>query len=76
MGILVMVFGFLGFNISSNLSIVAEGDGTVITYAGFNTFLSGMTAAVSALFFDRFLPVGGGHWSYVNMANGALIGMA
>lgn len=70
-----MVFGFLGFNISSNLSIIAEGDGTIVMKAGFNTFLSGMSGGISALFLDRFLPVGGGQWSYVNLANGALIGM-
>ena len=69
------MFGFLGFNASSQLSIIRPGDGASITYAAFNTLLGGSGGALSALMINRFLPYWGCYWSYITMVNGALAGM-
>lgn len=76
MGALLLIFGFLGFNAASQLSLSKPGDGIIITYATFNTLLGASGGALSALFLNRFLPFWGNYWSYLTMVNGAVAGMA
>ena len=72
----MLIFGFLGFNAASQLSLSKAGDGIVITYATLNTLLGGSGGALTALFVNRFLPFWGNYWSYLTMVNGAVAGMA
>lgn len=71
-----MIFGFIGFNGASQLSMSKPGDGPIITYAAFNTLLGCSGGALSALFIHRLLPFWGNYWSYITMVNGAVAGMA
>ena len=75
LGALLLMFGFLGFNASSRMSISRDGDGPAITYAAFNTLLGASAGALSALLIHRFLPFWGNYWSYITMVNGAVAGM-
>ena len=76
MGALLLIFGFLGFNASSQLSLSKPGDGVIVTTATFNTLLAGSSGALTSLFLNRFLPFWGNYWSYLTMVNGAVAGMA
>lgn len=76
LGALLLIFGFLGFNAASQLSLSKPGDGIVITYATLNTLLGASGGALTALFLNRFLPFWGNYWSYLTMMNGSVAGMA
>ena len=75
MGVIILTFGFMGFNGCSQLSFQADGDGRILSNGALNTYLSGSSAAVSIFLLHRFLPFWTGHWSFVTMANGAVCGM-
>ncbi|XP_046454360.1 putative ammonium transporter 1 [Daphnia pulex] len=76
LGALLLIFGFLGFNAASQLSLSKPGDGIIITYATLNTLLGASGGALTALFLNRFLPFWGNYWSYLTMVNGSVAGMA
>lgn len=71
-GIMVLIFGFLGFNASSELSVSEPRDGKAIIVATLNTFLACCFGAMSTLLINRYKE---GHWSYVAFANGAVAGL-
>lgn len=75
LGALLLMFGFVGFNASSRMSISREGDGPAISYAALNTLVGASAGGLSALVIHRFLPFWGNYWSYITMVNGAVAGM-
>ena len=72
-GLLILIFGFLGFNASSQLSSTAAGDGVVIMSSAFNTLLAGCIGSITVLLINKRLS---GHWSYIAAANGSVCAMA
>ena len=71
-GLLILIFGFLGFNASSQLSDSEAGDGVAITTSSINTLLAGCSGGISVLLIHRYRE---GYWSYIAMANGSVAGM-
>lgn len=76
LGGFILLFGFLAFNGGSQGSISGEGDAEAIATAIINTVISGSSAAMFVLLFQRFPSCSkNGTWSFSLTLNGALTGM-
>lgn len=71
----MLIFGFVGFNAASQLTISQPGDGFVVVNSTFNTFLACGAGGITSVFLTRFSSHWNYRWSYGNLVNGALAGM-
>lgn len=74
-GVMLLIFGFVGFNAASQLSITQPGDGFIVVNSTFNTFLACSAGGIVATLLTKILPHFKFQWSYANLVNGALSGM-
>lgn len=75
LGGFILLFGFLGFNGSSQGAISNPGDGVAVATAVINTVLGGTGGAFLTLTLNRIRWFGDSKWSFLTTLNGCLAGM-